>query len=254
MNCCRGFGLVLCFAVFSSVAMHPQSGSSLTNLEAQEIRYIELSYAEQRTQLRHPPPQGYCSDWTCGGSGGGSVVDAAPEKPDRGALAVYLLRVSPTEIDPREPFEAEFKIVNAGPVGIELPVSPHLSDLQPSDESLDFHYFSLTLFARIQPEAQGPDVGGDGYIALYGSSEHEGSMLELRPGESIRVKANMKLHTWPLRPAFARFRGEFWLRRNVFHPKPGGGFTETQNLHPNETPTPSIAVHLLGSARTEKPK
>jgi len=81
------------------------------------------------------------------------VVDAAPERPDRGALAIYLLRVSPTEIDPREPFEAEFKIVNARPVSIELPVSPHLSDLQPSDESLDFHYFSLTLFARIQPEA-----------------------------------------------------------------------------------------------------
>ena len=239
MRCTRNALFLLAFA-----------GSSL---QAQEIRYIELSYARQRTQLRHPPPPGDCREWSCG-SGGGSVVDAAPERPDRGALAIYLLRVSPTEIDPREPFEAEFKIVNARPVSIELPVSPHLSDLQPSDESLDFHYFSLTLFARMQPEAQGPDVGGDGYIALYGSSEHEGSILELRPGESIRVKANMKLHTWPSKPAFARFRGEFWLRRNVFHPKPGGGFTETQNLHPNETPTPSIAVHLLGSTRTEKPK
>jgi hypothetical protein len=94
-------------------------------------------------------------------------------------------------------------------------------------------------------------VGGNGYIAPYGSSEHEGSMLELRPGESIRVKANMKLHTWPLKPAFARFRGEFWLRRNVFHPKPGED--SPKRKIPNETPTPSIAVHLPGSTRTEKP-
>ena len=109
------------------------------------------------------------------------MVDAAPERPDRGALAIYLLRVSPTEIDPREPFEAGFKIVNAGPVSIELPVSPHLSDLQPSDESLDFHYFSLTLFARMQPERQGPDVGGDGYIALYGRPSTKEAYLNCDP-------------------------------------------------------------------------
>jgi hypothetical protein len=94
------------------------------------------------------------------------VVDGAPDKRDPRALGVYLLRVTPTDIDPREPFEAEFKVVNTGQVGIELPVSPHLSDLQPNDESLHFHYFSLILFVRIEPEPQGPDVGGDSYISL----------------------------------------------------------------------------------------
>jgi hypothetical protein len=224
-----------------------------SSLEAQEIRYIELSYAEQRTQLRHPPPAGYCSDWTCSGGGGGTVVDAAPDRPDGRALAVYLLRVSPTEVGSLRPYEAEFKILNRGQVAIELPVSPHLSDLQPGDETADFGYFSLMLGTHIEPETNGPNVNGIGYVWLYGSPERDGSMVLLRPGEWIRVKANMKLHTWPSIPVFARFRGEFRLRKNVFHPKPGGGFIETQNLYPNKTPTPSIAVHLLGSP-TEKPQ
>jgi len=251
MDCCRGFGLVLCFAAFSLVAMHPQSGSSLTNSVAQEIRYIELSYADQRTQLRHPPPAADCRDWFCG-NGSNSLIEGVLDRPDGRAIAVYLLHVTPTEIDPLQPFETEFKVLNTGQVAIELPVSPHLSDLQPNDETADFNYFSLMLGTGIGPETKGPDVNGIGYVWLYGSPERDGSMILLRPGEWIRVKANMKLHTWPSIPVFARFRGEFRLLRNVFHPKPGGGFTETQNLYPDKTPTPSVPVHLLGSTHSEK--
>jgi len=58
-----------------------------------------------------------------------------------------------------QPFEAEFKVLNTGQVAIDLPISPHLSDLQPSDESADFHYFSLTMATHIEPDAGGPDVG-----------------------------------------------------------------------------------------------
>lgn len=224
------------------------------SLQAQEIRFIELSYAEQRTQLRHPPPSADCRDWFCGNGGGGKVVEAAPDRPEGRTLAVYLLRATPTEIDPLQPFEAEFKVLNTGQVAVELPVSPHLSDLQPNDETVDFVYSSLMLSTHIEAETNGLDVNGIGYVWLYGSPEREGSMVLLRPGEWFRVKATMKLHTWPSKPVFARFRGEFLLRRNVFHPKPGGGFTETQNLYPNPTCTPSIAVHLLGSTHTEKPQ
>lgn len=225
-----------------------------SSLHAQEIRYIELSFAEQRTELRHPPAD--CAEgMLCGGSGGGSVVDGAPDQRDPRALGVYLLSVTPTDINPLEPFEAEFKALNTGKVSLELPVSPHLSDLQPIDESLDFHYLSLSLVVVGEPEPQGPAVAAVGYVTLYGSPDRDGSVIVLRPGEWIRVRANMKLHTWPLEPVFARLRGQFWLRRNVYHPQPGGGFTETQNLYPNVTSTPSVAVHLLsGPARPDKPK
>lgn len=224
-----------------------------SSLLAQEIRYIEVSSEQQRIELRHPA--GECGQGAvCGGSGGGSAVDGAPDARGPRALGVYLLRVYPTDIDPLQPFEAEFKVVNTGQVAIELPVSPNLSDLQPSDESVEFQYFSFTMATRIEPEEHGPDVAGQGYVSLYGSPAHEGSMILLRPGEWIRVRANMKLHNWPAEPVSARLRGQFWLRRNVFHPQVGGGFTESQNLYPNETPTPSIAVHLLGSTHADKPR
>src|ERR1700687_928721 len=54
--------------------------------------------------------------------------------------------------------------------------------------------------------------------------------------------------SWPLEPVFARLRGSFWLRRNTFRAQSGGTFTEIHNLYPNETPTPSIPVHLLSGA------
>ena len=155
---------------------------------------------------------------------------------------------------PLEPFEAEFKVLNTGQVSLEMPVSPHLSDLQPSDESLDFRYLTLSLVVLGEPEPHEPDVAAVGYVTLYGSTDRDGSVMVLRPGEWIRVRANMKLHTWPSEPVFARLRGQFWLRRNVYHPQPDGGFTEAQNLYPNVTYTPSIAVHLRGPVRPEKPK
>ena len=227
-------------------------------LKAQEIKYVDLSLIQQRTELRHPPaPPADCKEGSgCigGGSGGGSVGDGAPDLRDPHALGVYLLGVTPTDINPAEPFEAEFKVLNTGVAPIEVPVSPHLSDLQPSDESVAFSYLSLALVVRGEGEPQGPDVSTIGFVALYGSTDNSGSILVLKPGEWIRVRANVKLHTRPLEPVSALFRGDFWLRRNTFHPHPGGEFTETHNLYPNTTPTPSIAVHLLGPGRFEQPK
>jgi hypothetical protein len=218
-------------------------------LRAQETKYIDLSSVEQRTQLRHPPaPPANCKEGTTclgGGSGGGGGADGAPDRRDPHALGVYLLRVTPTDINPVEPFEAEFQVRNTGSVPIQLPVWPHLSDLQPADESVRFRYLSLALVVQGEGEPQGPNVAATGFIELYGSPDYEGSVLVLKPGEWIRVRANVKLHTSPLEPVFARVRGTFWLRQSTFHPQPGGGFSEVQNLYPNVTATPSIAVHFL---------
>src|SRR5260370_19459856 len=178
-----------------------------SGLHAQEIRYIDLSVAGQRTELRHPP--GDCREgMLCVGTDGGSASDGAPDQRDPRALGVYLLRVTPSNINPLEPFEAEFKVLNTGQVPLELPVSPHLSDLQPSDESFDFHYFSLSLVVREEPEPQGPDVAAFVYVTLYASTDRDGSVIVVRPGEWIRVRANMKLHTRPSDPASARVRLE----------------------------------------------
>jgi hypothetical protein len=115
------------------------------------------------------------------------VVDGAPDRRHPHVVGIYLLRVTPTEINPAEPFQVDFKILNTGTAPIELPVSPHLSDLQPNDESVAFSYFSLALVVRGEGETQRPDVPCMGFVELYGSPDHPESMMVLRPGEWIRV-------------------------------------------------------------------
>src|ERR1700747_510812 len=132
---------------------------------AQEIKYIDITSVQQRTELRHPPARPPdCKDGNCigGGIGGGSAGDGAPDQRYPRALGVYLLQVTPTEIRAPEPFEAEFRVVNTGRVAIEVPVYAHLSDLQPSDESVPFSYFSLALV--VTGESEQPNVPGLGYI------------------------------------------------------------------------------------------
>jgi hypothetical protein len=227
-------------------------------LTAQEVKYIDLSSIRPRTELRYPPAEpADCKEGKpCGGGiyGGGSIGDGAPDQRDPHALGIYLLHVTPTDINPLEPFQVAFKILNTGTAPIELPVSAHLSDLQPNDESEAFSYFSLALVVRGEDETQRPDVACMGFVELYGSPDHLESMMVLRPGEWIRVSANVLLRTWPEEPVSTRFRGDFWLRKNTFHPHPGGQFIEARNLYPNTTRTPYVAVRLLPLKSSERPK
>ena len=180
-------------------------------LNAQEIKYIEFSSAEQRTELRHPPCGSDMEGITCVAGGVHDVSVRYRGKDPRHAqvLGVYLLRVIPTDISPNQPFETEFKIVNTGRTSIRVPVSPHLSDLQPSDESADFRYLKLVLSTFLEPAPEGPEVHGAGTVCLYGSVKHERSIVKLRPGKWIRVSAKMKLHNWPSKPAFAGLQHNF---------------------------------------------
>lgn len=227
------------------------------HVKAQEIKFIDLTSLSQRTNLRNPPPPpADCKKGNClgGGSGGGSVGDGAADRRDPHALGIYLLRVTPTDINPAEPFQVEFKVLNTGTAPLELPIAPHLSDLQPSDESVAFNYFSLALAVRGEAEPEGPPVSSIGFVELFGAPDHAESMIVFQPGEWIRVRANVKLLSWPSAPVAARFQGGFWLRRNTFHSHAGGQFIEANNLYPNNTPTPSVAVRLLPDDGSNPPK
>jgi hypothetical protein len=78
-------------------------------VEAQEIKFIDLSNIRQRTELRSPPaPQSDCvPNQPCvgGGYGGGSVADGGPDPRDPRALGVALDSVVPTDIT-LDPFQA----------------------------------------------------------------------------------------------------------------------------------------------------
>jgi hypothetical protein len=217
------------------------------SLYAQEAKYIDLSDISQRTTLRHPPsPPSKCDGprpcGVGGGGGGGGVADGAPDIRDPHALGIYLESVSPTEITSDEPFEVEFKVLNTGSVPITLPVSPHLSDLQPEDDSAPFKYSSLALVVRVDGEHPScvPCVA---YAQLYGRHDKTETLVTLRPNEWIRVKAKLSIQQ-PVVGA-AQLRGEFWLRSNTFTPREGGGFTMMVNLYPNLTTTPAVQVQFL---------
>jgi hypothetical protein len=157
------------------------------------------------------------------------------------------------DINPAEPFQVEFKILNTGAAPIEIPVSPHLSDLQPNDASKVFTYFSVALVVRGEGEVQ-TYVDCFGFVELYGSRDHPESIMVLRPGEWIRVTANLLLRKWPEEPISMRFRGDFWLRKNTFTPHPGGQSLDVQNLYPNTTQTPYVPVRLLNPPSSAAPK
>lgn len=167
-------------------------------IQAQEIKVIDLSNIQQRVELRSPPArQSDCpANQGCvgGGYGGGSVADGGPDPHDPRALGVALDSVVPTDIT-LDPFQADFRIINTGIVPFDVPVSPHLSDLQPSDEWQAFHYVSLAMEVRLS--STGPvQALGLGYVELYGAVEHEDTIVTLKPGQWIRAKAKLKLHTW----------------------------------------------------------
>lgn len=219
-----GFALLICCPVLS----------------AQEVRYIDLTAVEQRTELRYPPAPP-CQNGICGGYGGGSVGDGAPDIRDPHALGVYLTHRTATQIDPSQPFQLELKVVNTGKAPIEVPVSPHLSDLQPADDSVPFHYLSIALVVSVVEDSR-----SSVRVELYGSKRHEQTILTLQPGEWIRVTANVKLGTPPSPMDSGHLEGSFWLRENTYYPHPGGSSEEVLNLYPNLTKTPPLKVFWLG--------
>jgi len=216
-------------------------------LNAEEVKFIDLTVVSQRTEIRYPPSLNCREGTACGGGCGTAIVDGAPD--NQRALAVYLTKVFSTAVNPAEPFDAEFKVLNDGAVAIELPVSPDLSDLQPVDESLQFTYFYLTLTVTVQGDLQALATA-----ELYGSNDHSGTMLTLRPGEWIRVKARVKPTTPKYVPKSdtASLSGGFRVGRNTVIPHPGCTSLLRQYLYSIPAITPPIDVRFLASAEARR--
>lgn len=202
-------------------------------LLAQQVKFIDLTTAEQRVTLRYPsalPGQ-------MGESGGGSIGDCGVDARQSRSLTVSLQSVTPRQFDPQRPMKAEFKILNTGRVLLELPVSPNLADLQPTDASETFSYASLAL--SVTPIE---DRGAIGFVELYGRENVAGTMIMLKPGEWIQVEANVKFIVKPLHSGLLHVEGGYWLRRTTFHPAPGGYSTSAEGICLKSDPTAPIPI------------
>jgi hypothetical protein len=84
----------------------------------------------------------------------------------------------------------EFTLTNSGTKAITLPVSPHPGDLEPSDPTAA--YSVLTLGLRVSL-SQKPGVILPGGADLYGSASDPPTLVNLAPGNSMRVIARVAL-------------------------------------------------------------
>lgn len=199
---------------------------------AQEVQFIDLTSASQRVALRFPhPAPSQSGTGFVGGGGGGSVGDCAPDIRDPHAAAVYLDGMDGKKIDPARSFEAEFRFVNSGRAPITVPISPDLSDLQPADPTVSFSYLDLGLAVRVRS-----DVASTGYVRLYGSVDHGGTTRVLKPGEWIRVKANLMLNPIPASCDSLTLVPGFWMHNNRFQASSRGFWEDSNGICVNEIP------------------
>lgn len=219
-------------------------------LQAQEVHFIDLRGVQQRTGLRSLPasfPE--CRAGTvCGGASGvGTVImDGAPDPPDPGAITIQILSALPDRIDTVQPIELEFRVFNSGSVSLEIPISPHLSDLQPADESQSFSYSSLNLGVNIiVGRPQTPPIVNAAAVELYGSKKDPTTTLVLKPAEWMRIRAGVQFSSLPAETLQAGLKGTFTLRTNTFYPRAGGAFTEIRNLYPNAGDAPELRVQII---------
>jgi hypothetical protein len=208
------------------------------HLLGQELKFIDLTRLKQRVELRYPPAlpveKGLGS-----GYGGGSVADCGVDARDPRSLTVSIQSVIVRDNDPKRPFQVVFKVLNTGAVPLQLPIGPHLSDLQPEDASATFKYLSLAL--SVSPIEDRSSIG---YVQLYGKVDAPGTLITLNPGEWLRVDASVEFHSNLPRSGTINLVPGYWIHRVTFHaPQPGGFLTDAENICINEKPTPSVLVH-----------
>jgi hypothetical protein len=206
-------------------------------LLAQQVRFIDLTTTTQRVTLRVPPAPPVEDGFGVGGASS-SVGDCGVGARDPRSLTVYLQNVIVRDGDSTRPFEIEFKVLNTGTVPLELPVSQHLADLQPSDASAAFTYMNIALAAvPVQ------DRSAIGFVQLYGRPEVPDSMITLNPGEWLTVEARVEFHLNVPPAGNVKLTARSWIQRTTVYPHPGGHSTAVMNICLPEKPTSEMLVH-----------
>lgn len=203
----------------------------------QEVQFIDLTAEPQRVALRFPLPH---AEKSSGKAGAASIDDCAPDLRGPHAARVYFDRVYGKEIDPTQPFQAEFRFVNTGRFEMNVPVSPNLSNLQPADPAVPFSYLSLGLVASV-----GNNAGPSGYVELYGTVNHKGTTRVLRPGEWIRVKSLLTINPRPAKCSSLTLVPGFDLHCNRFRATSRGFWEDSTDACYNEGSTSPTSVQVM---------
>jgi len=165
-------------------------GAAANILNAQQAGSIDLTEITPRMTLRHPPV-------SAGDASGGSTTShqlhfcgPVAERPDVLTALVSLDR-SEYRLDDEPRFD--LRITNIGSKPLSIPFSPHLADLQPSDPAAKFAYHELQIDLYMGGSKW--DTNNGGYVKLYGSEQHRGTMLVLQPGEWAEILGKGHIRT-----------------------------------------------------------
>ena len=141
----------------------------------QDIGYLDLMTPAPRLPTRSPKRSSVSA---CGGIGGPVTT------PD---VTVTLVSLDKNIYSLGEEITFEAKVENSGKETIEIPWTPDLAGLEPSDQTEYFSYRSASFVITLTV----PD--SDHYLSIagfsYGSTDLPGTIRELRPGQSFIVRS-----------------------------------------------------------------
>jgi hypothetical protein len=115
----------------------------------------------------------------------------APTSQNKGAVETTLLSLDRTTYQIGDVPVVELQVKNVGTQSVEMPVLTNLADVQPADPTKKFAYYALLIEVMLGGKQWSTNTGGT--VSLYGDNDQNGSMLSLRPGEWLRIKAKARI-------------------------------------------------------------
>ena len=153
---------------------------------AQEVAVVDLTKVGAKADsLRRPK----ATSPARGGYGSsGYTYSCQDDRHSAGALKTTLVSLDNSRYQLGDEPIIEVTIENTGSTAIRIPVSPHISDLQPKDPAQKFAYYELRIALWIAGgERWAKDTGEN--AGLVGSDDHADTTITLNPGEWLRVVA-----------------------------------------------------------------
>jgi hypothetical protein len=108
--------------------------------------------------------------------------------PPGSALYTSVLSLDRTEYQVGDTPKFEVTVQNNDSKPINIPISPHLADLQPQDPAQKFAYYELQISLWIAGDNRWSTSSG-GSASLYGAENDPKTIIALHPGEWLRVIA-----------------------------------------------------------------
>jgi len=153
-----------------------------TPIRAQERAYLDATQVQIRQRQREPTT----------GNSGGVVTGYSDGKSPAQPLALSLKISANTGLIQGQAFDYEVQIRNASDRPVELPCDLSPADVEPADPRKTYQYRSagVHLSAKL---ANGRAVSMQGPILLFGAPAIGSTLVELQPGEWVRIKAKGRM-------------------------------------------------------------